>query len=112
MTKVNKTLLNKGEPCRGCVTAKPVLTADQLDELRDFVEELDLIPLSFIPDELRPMMYKYQDMLVKDQVPFDTPLERDIAAELSRRIRVRRYKRQQIQNEGFEFVFEDDSYVP
>lgn len=56
--------LSKGK--KGCV-----LSNSQLDDVRDLIEELDLIPLGAIPPGLWPYIKEYHEQLVKDAIPFD-----------------------------------------
>lgn len=90
-------LLNKGESCRGCV-----LSNSQLDDVRDLIEELDLIPLGAIPPELYPLIKEHQELLVKDEIPFDN-ISNLVAKPLAERLRERkRIRVVQQQEELFE----------
>lgn len=46
--------------------AKQMLLPEQLDELRDFLEELDVIPLSALPSELWPLVYDHLQAITSD----------------------------------------------
>lgn len=46
--------------------AKPMLLPEQLDELRDFLEELDVIPLSALPSEVWPLVYDHLQAITAD----------------------------------------------
>lgn len=50
------------------------LTNEQIDELRTLIEELDLVPLSFYPPELRPIALDYYQCVFNDETPFDEPI--------------------------------------
>ena len=53
------------------------LTPQQLDDLRELIEELDLVPLSLYPPEMRPLVFEYVKSLENVDTPFDNPIERE-----------------------------------
>ena len=88
--------LHKGNK-KGCV-----LSNSQLDDVRDLIEELDLIPLGCIPPGLYPHIKEYQEQLVKDAIPFD-PISDLVVKPLAERLRERKKIRvAQQQEELFE----------
>lgn len=80
-----------------------ILTNEQLDELRELMKDLDLVPLSVLPKECWCHVYEYYEKVAKDEIPFNTPIERDYVKELSERQKRRRIK--QTQNELLPFNF-------
>ncbi len=88
--------LSKGNK-KGCV-----LSISQMDDVRDLIEELDLIPLGAVPPELYPHIKEYQEQLVKDSIPFD-PISNLVVKPLAERLRERKRVRvAQQQEELFE----------
>lgn len=81
------------------------LTREQLDELRDFLDELDVIPLSALPPEVWPMVYEYQQKITAPE--FDPPLlEVRFYDDLNKRLRERKkLRKQQEQTELIPFNF-------
>lgn len=81
------------------------LGADELNELRDFLEELDAIPLSALPSEVWPLVYEYQQKITASE--FDPPpLEVRFYDNLNKRLRERKKLReQQEQTELIPFNF-------
>ena len=53
------------------------LTSQQLEDFRELIEELDLVPLSIYPPEVRPLVYDYVKSLENVDTPFDNPIERE-----------------------------------
>lgn len=56
---------------------KKQLTPQQLEDLRELIEELDLVPLSLYPPEVRPLVLEYVKSLENVDKPFDNPIERE-----------------------------------
>lgn len=56
---------------------KKQLTPQQMEVLREFIEELDLVPLSIYPPGLRPLVLDYVKSLENVDTPFDNPIERE-----------------------------------
>lgn len=52
------------------------MTKEDLEELRLLIEELDLVPLSVYPKEVRPLVLDYMRSLAQDDIPFDNEIER------------------------------------
>ena len=75
------------------------LTSEQLDDLRDFLDELDLVPLTFLPSEVWPLVYEYQNQLQNDLIKFDDPLIEDMRIKLSRRLAEKRKRCKELQEE-------------
>lgn len=70
------------------------LTSDQLDDLRDFLEELDVVPLSALPSEVWPLVYEHQRMITAPD--FDPPpVEVRFYDNLNKRLRERKKLRKQ-----------------
>lgn len=53
------------------------LTPQQLEDLRELIEELDLFPLSLYPLEVRPLVLEYVKLLENVDTSFDNPIERE-----------------------------------
>lgn len=53
------------------------LTSQQLEDLIELIEELDLVPLSIYPPEVRPLVLDYVKSLENVDTPFDSPIERE-----------------------------------
>lgn len=81
------------------------LGADELNDLRDFLEELDVIPLSALPPEVWPLIYEHQQKISAPE--FDPPLsEVRFYDNLNKRLRERKKLReQQEQTELIPFNF-------
>lgn len=75
------------------------LSSEQLDDLRDFLDELDLVPLTFLPSEVWPLVYEYQNQLQNDLIKFDDPLIEDMRIKLSLRLAEKRKRREESQTE-------------
>lgn len=70
------------------------LTRQQLDELRDFLDELDVVPLSALPSEVWPLVYEHQRMITAPD--FDPPpVEVRFYDNLNMRLRERKKLREQ-----------------
>lgn len=93
--------LNKGPT--GCVTSKTAITPEQLEELREFLEELDCVPLSAFPAELWPYIYQHQHDIRNENIPFH-PLEEPFYKNLNAKLREREKLRKSIKNEQFELL--------
>lgn len=55
---------------------KKQITRENLDELRLLIEELDLVPLSIYPPEVRPLVLDYFKSLENEDIPFNSEIER------------------------------------
>lgn len=75
------------------------LSSEQLDDLRDFLDDLDLVPLTFLPSEVWPLVYEYQNQLQNDLIKFDDPLIEDMRIKLSLRLAEKRKRREESQTE-------------
>lgn len=75
------------------------LSSEQLDDLRDFLDDLDLVPLTFLPSEVWPLVYEYQNQLQNDLIKFDDPLIEDMRVKLNRRLADMRKRRKESQEE-------------
>lgn len=53
------------------------LSPQQMEDLRELIEELDLVPLSLYPLEMRPLVLEYVKSLENVDTPFDNPIERE-----------------------------------
>lgn len=60
------------------------LNSEELNELRQLIEELDLIPLAIYPKELRPLALDYLKSIENDNCAFDNPVEKIITSEYMR----------------------------
>lgn len=70
------------------------MTKEQLNDLRDFLEELDVIPLSALPSEVWPLVYEHQQQITAPD--FDPPpLEVRFYENLNTRLRERKKIRSQ-----------------
>lgn len=100
LNKSSPKLLNKGETYRGCA-----LSNSQLDDVRDLLDELDLIPMSAIPPELWPLICEHQQAIVRNEVPFN-PYTEEFFKTLNSRLRQRKRQRKQVLDEDFQ-LFND-----
>ncbi len=71
-----------------------------MEELRTLIEELDLVPLSVYPPELRPIALEYYQSLENVDKPFDNEIER-----ISINIYLRNRKRKPIISEDDLILF-------
>lgn len=55
---------------------KKQISREHLEELRLLIEELDLVPLSVYPPEVRPLVRQYLIDIQNEDVPFDNEIER------------------------------------
>lgn len=76
------------------------LSVEQLNDLRDFLEELDVIPLSALPPEVWPLVYEHQERLFRDDVPFN-PLELPFYSNLRQRLKEKKLQRQELSGDLF-----------
>lgn len=53
------------------------VSKEELEELRYLIDELDLVPLSVYPRELRPLVLDYLRSLENVDELFDHPIERE-----------------------------------
>lgn len=81
------------------------LSREQLEELRDFLDELDVIPLSALPSEVWPLVYEHQKAITAPGFE-PQPLEVKFYDNLNMRLRERKKLReQQEQTELIPFNF-------
>lgn len=69
------------------------MTNEQMNELRLLVEELDLVPIAFLPPETWPSVYEYLSAIARDEVKFDNPLLEDMREHYNSRLRKRKLQR-------------------
>lgn len=77
------------------------MTSEQLEDLRDFLEELDVIPLSALPPEVWPIVYEHQQKLANNEIPFDDFYEAPFYQRLHERLKLRKSQRKQHSDEQF-----------
>lgn len=66
------------------------LSKSELNELRQLIEELDLVPLSVYPKQVRPLVLSYLQSIENEDVPFDSPVESiAVATYLSKRKKIK-----------------------
>lgn len=79
------------------------MTSDELDEVRDFLAELDCVPLSAFPADLWPYIYQYQHEIRNENILFH-PLEEPFYTNLNSKLREREKFRKSIKDEQFELL--------
>ena len=78
--------------------------ADELNFLRDFLEELDVIPLSALPPEVWPLVYEHALKVTADDFE-PKSVEKDFYVKLNENLRKRKKIREEKQNELLPFNF-------
>lgn len=69
------------------------MTKEQMNELREFIEELDLIPLAALPPETWPSVYEHLSAIAREEIKFDNPLIEDWREQYNSRLRKRKLQR-------------------